>query len=93
MQTPRDHATRVNHKQPHNRVHFQHRPLPYRAEWYAILQPVLVRPERHQSCYGQARRDGKTLEIRRFSGGVFGDVAGRDVEACQSREAAKHEAG
>ena len=93
MQCPGHHTAGVDYEQANNRMHLENRALHDRTIWDVILKPVFVRPERHDPCYAQARRDRQAFEIGRFAIRIFRDVACCDVKARESRKACEDEAG
>ena len=70
----------MRREQPNNRVYLQES-CPNRPQRHLPLNPAAAHPESHQTHYTQTRGYGQTLEVRGFPGGVFGDIAGGDVEA------------
>lgn len=83
----------MQHKQPHNRMHRQHRPLRNNPPRHLLLHPPLPRPIPHQRCDAQARRDRQAHEVGCFAARVFGYTLRGHVEAGEAGEPGEHEAG
>lgn len=74
-------------------VKLQDRTLKHGSHGHAVNDPSLGDPVTHQRSDRQRSGDWKAFKVSGFAGGVLGNIASRDIEASQAREAGEDEAG
>lgn len=93
MQRLRYHAASVGQEQQHNGMELERCALQHSAPWHAFQDPTLRNEECKQRHDTQASGNRKAFEVFRLAVGVFGHVAGGDVEASEACKAGENEAG